>query len=398
MGGSGPAEPESPAPRAPVRSTSPATASSAAAVKPASVTPPVASATSQRKLEHLEIAASGAIESVTGPGWEDVHLVHRCLPEVSRSTVDLSARFLGRTLRAPVVIAAITGGHPRATEINRRLAGAAEALGLAMGVGSQRAAVEQPDLISSYAVAREAAPSAFLIANIGAPQLIRQERRRAYGLPEARALTSALGANALAIHLNFLQEACQPEGDVNAAGVAGAIGAICEGLEIPVIAKETGAGMCREDALHLKDLGVSALDVGGYGGSNMALLEAERAERQEDRLRQRISRTFATWGIPTAAAVLEARATGLPVIATGGIRTGLDAAKAIALGATLVGIARPALAQAEIGMEALIEWLEGFLEELKVAAFLTGCADLAAISALQPRIFGRTADWMRQIA
>ena len=353
--------------------------------------------TSTRKLEHLQLAADGAIESAAGPGWDDVHLVHRCLPELNRGEVDLSVSFLGHRLRAPIVIAAMTGGHADTLEINRRLARAAEALGLAMGVGSQRAILEQPEVAASYAITRQAAPSAFLIANIGAPQLIEQQSRRAYHLPEVRTLVSTIGANALAVHLNFLQEACQPEGDVNGRGAAEAIRALCEGVGVPVIAKETGAGICAPDAVRLRDLGASALDVGGFGGSNMALLEAERSRRQSDGLRERIGRTFSNWGIPTAAAVVEARTAGLPVIGTGGIRTGLDAAKAIALGATLVGIARPALTQAEQGEDALLRWLEGVIEELRVALFLTGSADLFALRHAEKRIFGRTAEWLGQV-
>ena len=352
-------------------------------------------ATSQRKAEHLDVAAGGAIEHHAGAGWDDVQLIHDCLPEVDRGDVDLGVEFLGHRLRAPVVIAGMTGGHPRAAEINRRLAIAAEHLGIAMGVGSQRAAVEHPELLSTYAVARSAAPHAVLIANVGAPQLIAQAGRAPFTLDQIRTLVGAISADALAIHLNFLQEACQPEGDANARGCAEAIRRVCRDIGVPVIAKETGAGIGVEAALRLRELGVSALDVGGHGGSNMALLEARRAERRGDRLRRRLGETFADWGIPTAVSVVETRAAGLPVIATGGVRDGLDAAKAINLGATLVGIARPALTQAEISQEALIEWLGDFIEELRVAAFLTGSPDLAALRSRPRRISGRVAAWLQ---
>ncbi|MBX6770102.1 MAG: type 2 isopentenyl-diphosphate Delta-isomerase [Chloroflexi bacterium] len=350
--------------------------------------------TSQRKVEHLDIAASGAIEHTRGAGWDDIWLVHDCLPEVDRDAIDLSVTFLGHRLRAPIVIAGMTGGHPRAFEINRRLAVAAERLGIAMGVGSQRAAVEEPSLLSTYTIARETAPGAFLIANVGASQLITQATRPPYTLEQIRALIQAISADALAIHLNFLQEACQPEGDTRARGAAAAIQRICREVPVPVIAKETGAGMSALAALRLRTLGVRALDVGGLGGSNMAMLEARRAERRGDRLRQRLGETFADWGIPTPVAIIEARTAGLPIIATGGIRSGLDAAKAINLGAALVGIARPVLAQAEISADAVIEWLTGFIEELRVAMFLTGSASLADLRMRPRRISGRTAAWL----
>lgn len=353
------------------------------------------SETSQRKVEHLDIAASGAIEHPGGVGWDDVQLVHDCLPEIDRRRVDLSASFLGRMLRAPIVIASMTGGHPRAAEINRRLAVAAERLGIAMGLGSQRAAVERPELLSTYTVAREAAPNAFLIANVGAPQLIAQAGRAPYTFEQIRVLVDAVSADALAVHLNFLQEACQPEGDANARGCADAIRDVCRRVSVPVIAKETGAGISSAAARRLADLGVRALDVGGHGGSNMALMEARRAERQGDRQRRRLGETFADWGIPTAVSIVEARAANLPIIATGGVRSGLDAAKAINLGATLVGIGRPALTQANLSEDALIEWLEDFVEELRVAAFLTGSPDLATLATRPRRVFGRTAEWLR---
>lgn len=355
-------------------------------------------ATSQRKADHLEIAASGAIEHPAGAGWQDVYLVHECLPEVDRGEIDLSVEFLGHRLRAPVLIAGMTGGHPRATEINRRLARVAERLGVAMGVGSQRAAVEAPALLATYAVARTAAPGAFLIANVGAPQLIRQGTRPPYRVEQIRPLVEAIAANALAVHLNFLQEACQPEGDANARGCADALGAVCREIGVPVIAKETGAGISGSAARRLRELGVQALDVGGHGGSNMALLEARRAERQGDRRRSRLGETFADWGIPTVVSLIEARRAGLPLIATGGVRSGLDAAKAINLGATLVGVGRPILAQAELSEEAALDWLGDFIEELRVAAFLTGSPDLATLQRRPRRIIGRTAELLRAAA
>jgi isopentenyl-diphosphate delta-isomerase len=353
--------------------------------------------TSSRKLDHLEIALSGAAEA-SGAGWDEIELVHNCLPEIDLATVDTSVAFLGRTLAAPVCIVSMTGGHDDTTEINRRLAAAAQAIGVAIGVGSQRAAIERPELLRTYSVAREAAPTAFLIGNIGAPQLVRQTSRDAYEIAAVRRVAAAIGADALAVHLNFLQEACQPEGDTNASGVAAAVRALCTEIGLPVIAKETGAGMSRAEAMRLRDLGVAAIDVGGYGGSNMARIEAERAQRAANSLKLRVAQTFARWGTPTAIAVAEVRASGLPVIATGGVRSGLDAAKALNLGATLVGIGRPALAQARLSEGALVEWLRGFIEELRVAMFLNGAATLPELRTRPRLLFGRTAEWQRALA
>jgi isopentenyl-diphosphate delta-isomerase len=351
-------------------------------------------ATSRRKFEHIDIAVTGAVEHPNVAGWDDVQLVHDCLPEVDLDQIDLSVDFLGRRLRAPIVVASMTGGHPWATELNRRLAAATERLGIAMGVGSQRAALEHPELAETYGVARTTAPTAFLIANVGAAQLVAQGSRAPYSIGQIQTLVEAISANALAIHLNFLQEACQPEGDTQARGCVDAIRRVCREVAVPVIAKETGAGVSRDAALRLRDAGVRAVDVGGHGGSNMALLEARRSERRGDRIHRRLGETFADWGIPTPVAVVEAGAAGLPVIATGGVRSGLDAAKAINLGATLVGVARPVLTQAEKSEEAAVEWLEGFITELRVALFLTGSLDLASLHSKPRHVFGRTAGWL----
>lgn len=351
---------------------------------------------SRRKVEHLDIAIKGVIESPKGAGWGDIQLVHNCLPEVNLTEVDLSVDFMGHRLQAPIMIAAMTGGHPESTEVNRRLASAAEYLGIALGMGSQRAIIEDPELLSTYTVARTVAPRAFIVANIGAAQLTVQANCQACTVEQIVGLVDAISADALAVHLNFLQEACQAEGDTMARGCSEAIKAVCQSVPIPVIAKETGSGIGSRDAERLRDLGVQALDVGGYGGSNMALMEAHRAERHNDALHLRLGETFASWGTPTPVVVVEAQAAGLPVIATGGIRSGLDAAKALNLGAKLVGIGQPALVQAEAGEEELVKWLEGFVEELRVATFLTGATNVAELCIQPRRVFGRTAEWLRQ--
>lgn len=352
--------------------------------------------TALRKAEHLDISTTQPVESPLGAGWEDVILVHRSLPEVDEEAIDLSTSLLGKTLQAPLVIAAITGGTPEAEEINRRLGRAAHRFGLALGVGSQRAYLEKRETGSSYAVVREEAPNALLIANIGAPQLIPQQSRRAYTADDARRAIDLISADALAIHLNYLQEAVQPEGDTRAAGCAQAIAAIVRELDVPVVAKETGAGISREQALVLRGLGVAALDVGGLGGTNFALIEAYRSEaRGAHRLQER-GKLFAHWGIPTAASLMECSAAGLPMIATGGIRTGLDAAKALALGATAVGVALPLLKAAMVSYQRVEEWLEGFLGELRTAMFLVGARTVEELRSREVVLLGRTREWVEQ--
>jgi isopentenyl-diphosphate delta-isomerase len=351
----------------------------------------------QRKLEHVEITARQPAVGPTAPGWADIHLLHACLPEVDYDAVDLRTELVGRPLAAPVVIAGMTGGHPQAGPINATLARAAERFGLAMGVGSQRAALRRPELRATYAVAREQAPTALLLANIGLPQLIDQASEPALTLAQVQAAIDMLRADALVVHLNYLQEVVQPEGDRRAAGALAALRRLCAVLPVPVVAKETGAGMTRQQAERLREAGVAALDVGGAGGTSFAAVEAERAAARGHARGVQLGHTFAGWGIPTAVAVVEAAGAGLPVIATGGIRTGLDAAKALALGATAVGVARPALVAALEGDAALCAWLEGFLAELRAALFLTGAPDLAALRRQRCIVLGDAAAWLSQL-
>src|SRR5262249_10672224 len=271
--------------------------------------------------------------------------------------------FFGKRLRHPLIVSSMTGGHPDVAQINVRLATIAEEYGLAMGVGSQRAALVTPELTPTYAVAREPAPTAFLIATVGAPQLIPQARHSAFTPDDVRRAIAMIGANALALHLNFLQEAAQPEGDRRAKGCLAALAQIAAEVGVPVIAKETGAGISLETARALQGAGVAAIDVGGAGGSSMAAVETLRAAGPGDARTAGIGQLFRDWGIPTPTALIEtlAGAPGLPVIATGGIRSGLDAARTLALGATLVGVGFPFLKAASEGELALRAYLEGFL-------------------------------------
>ncbi|HEY4279750.1 MAG TPA: type 2 isopentenyl-diphosphate Delta-isomerase [Conexibacter sp.] len=349
----------------------------------------------QRKAEHLATALEQQVETVTGPGWHDVQLLHEALPEIDLDGIDLSAELLGRRLAAPLVIAGMTGGHEGATAVNAALARAAQRHGVAIGLGSQRAALVDPSLEPTYAVVREEAPDALVIGNLGAAQLIAQEGGpAALTIADLERAVAVAGCDALAIHLNVLEESVQPEGDRRARGIAEAIGEIAESLSVPVVVKETGAGMSRATALRLRDLGAAALDVGGLGGTSFALIERLRAERQGDQRGCELGADVAEWGIPTAVSVVAAQAAGLPLIATGGVRSGLDAAKALALGATAAGVARPLLEAAMESDDALDEWIGRFTRTLATVCQLTGCSTPGELRERPLVVTGRTRAWL----
>ncbi|KAF5086782.1 type 2 isopentenyl-diphosphate Delta-isomerase [Methanobacterium aggregans] len=335
---------------------------------------------SDRKLEHLMLCRNNDVEYRKKTGFEDIELIHKALPEVNKEEIDVKTEFFGKKMDAPIIISAITGGHPASLSINRELAKAAGKLNIGMGVGSQRAAVENPELTPTYTVVREEAPSSFLIGNIGAPQI-----------EYAQKAADMMDADALALHLNPLQEAIQPEGDVDATGYTDSIKEISKTLKLPVIAKETGAGINSQDARTLEKAGVSAVDVAGSGGTSWAAVETYRAK---DRY---LGNLYWDWGIPTAISTVEVcESIDLPVISSGGIRTGLDAAKAIALGADAVGLALPLLKDAYSGHEAVITRLEKFVEELKVAMFLVGASSLEELRNSDIIIKGSTKEWLQE--
>jgi isopentenyl-diphosphate Delta-isomerase len=352
----------------------------------------------RRKTEHVRVALEHDIAAPQRAGWHDVHLVHRALPEVDLEAVDTATTLLGKRLGVPLVISSMTGGHPDVASINARLGALAEEFGLAMGVGSQRAAIEQPALAPTYAVAREHAPTALLLANLGAPQLIAQRRRRADGLKEARAAIAMIRADALIIHLNYLQEVAQPEGDGRARGALAALARLAAQVGVPVVAKETGAGLSYEQTRALVAARVAAVDIGGAGGSSMAAMEAVRAAAQGNAPAQALGALLRDWGIPAPVALVEARtaAPALPVIATGGVRSGLDVARALALGATAVAMAQPFLRAASEGEEALRAFLRQVIAELRAAMQLTGAGTIGDLARVPAVILGETRAWLEQ--
>ena len=349
----------------------------------------------QRKAEHVRAALRQDLSAPQSASWQDVRLIHQALPEVDLDAIDTSVDFLGHTLKYPFLISAMTGGHPDVTSINRNLALAAERYGLALGVGSQRAAIVNPEVAQSYAVTREVAPNAFLLANVGAPQLIRQARSLPFTLEQVQSAIAMIQANALAVHMNSLQEAAQPEGDRRALGEAHALRTLTGQLTLPVIAKETGAGVSREQALLLRNCGIAAIDVGGAGGTSMSAMEEVRSTERGDEDTRAIGQLYRAWGIPTPISLVEASASTLPLIATGGVRSGLDVARALALGASLVGMAFPFLKAASESFEAVCELLERLILELKVAMQLSGAATISEMRQVDVVVTGETYHWLR---
>ena len=350
--------------------------------------------TEGRKIEHILICLSkNVIPKEKTTGLEDIEFVHVSLPEINKSDIDTSIKLLGHELAAPIVIAAMTGGHPKAAKINATLAEAAQELNIAMGVGSQRAALEDPSLEYTYSIAREKAPDILLIGNIGAPQILEKNR-----IENIRKIVEMIDADAVAIHLNALQEAIQPEGEAVFKGVLSAIKDIVEKIEVPIIAKETGAGFAREEARSLERIGVKAIDVGGTGGTSWAAVETYRAEKLGMHFAAGIGKTFWDWGIPTTISTIETSffTNNIEIIATGGVRTGLDAAKLISLGANAVGISLPLLKPAYEGkVEKIIQILQKVIEELKITMFLVGASKITDLKKADIIIMGRTAEWLK---
>jgi len=347
------------------------------------------SKTEQRKAEHVNIILQENV-SAEYNYWNDVRLVHNALPEIDLDDIDLAVKFLGKRLEAPLIISSMTGGFGMGKEINANLAKAAAEVGVAMGVGSQRAALEKPDLVPTYAVVKDHGVP-LILANLGAPQLVPQEGKRAYGLADAKKAMEMVDADALIIHLNFLQEVVQPEGDRRAKGCLAAIRSLAG--KFPVMAKETGAGISAETAGRLKEAGVKAIDVGGLGGTSFAAVEHYRARKEASTLKERLGATFWNWGIPTPASILLADV-GLPLVATGGVRSGLDAAKGIALGATMAGMAKPMLEAAKVSADAVVRELRAVIEEIRAAMFLTGSASVAEMQDQPVIVSPPTASWL----
>lgn len=350
----------------------------------------MAEETQRRKADHIRICLdenSQARKATTG--FEDIHFIHKALPEINKQNIDPSTYFLNHKFSAPLVVGAITGGTAQAEKINATIAEAVEELQLGMGVGSQRAAIEDKSLMQTFAIARKKAPNAFLIANIGGVQLV-----HGYSIREAKKAIEMIDADAIAIHLNALQEAIQPEGQTNFEGILSKIADIAGELDKPVVVKETGTGIAAEEAKKLEAAGVKAIDVGGAGGTSFAAVEYYRTGK-ESQLQRHLGEAFWDWGIPTATSIAEITQTvKLPVIASGGIRNGSNIAKALALGAQLASLSQPILQTSIKGVKETESLLTLLIEELRNIMFLVGAINIEQLARIPVVITGKTAQWL----
>lgn len=332
--------------------------------------------TSSRKGDHIRINLEEDVSSSRTSGLERFHFKHQALPEIDLADVSLGTEVFGKLLQAPILISSMTGGVEEARQINYKLAEAAQAEGIAMGVGSQRAAIEDGSLAETFQV-RQAAPDILLLANLGAIQL-----NYGYGIEECRRAVEMIEADALVLHFNALQEAVQPEGDTKFAGLLNKVEQVCRALPLPVIAKEVGWGFSGETARQLADAGVSAIDVAGAGGTSWTQVEMHRAE---DEYQARLAAAFRNWGIPTSDSIIQVKeaAPELVVIASGGLHNGVDIAKCIALGASMGGMAGPFLKAAAVSSEKVSELIRVVKREMRVSMFAAGIQDIEQLNNTQ---------------
>jgi isopentenyl-diphosphate delta-isomerase len=324
----------------------------------------------QRKSDHIRINLEEDVNfHRLTTGLEQYHFLHQAMPDLNLAAVDTLVSLFGKSLNAPLLISSMTGGTEHAQLINRTLAEAAEITGIAMGVGSQRAAIEDALLAESFHI-RPIAPTALLLANIGAVQL-----NYGYGVDHCQRAVDMIEADALILHFNALQEAVQPEGDIDFSNLLSKVEEVCQKLPVPVIAKEVGWGFSQDTIHHLINAGISAIDVAGAGGTSWSQVEMYRADTE---IRRRVAATFVDWGIPTSEAIIAAKqaSTNLPVIASGGLRNGLDIAKCIALGAIMGGMAGPFLKAAVKSLDAVLEEIEIAKTEIQVAMFMVGAGSI----------------------
>ncbi len=339
--------------------------------------------TRRRKEDHINICLEKDVFSTETTGLEEIFLVHKSVPEIDFEEINTETKLFGKKLNAPLIIEAMTGGAKIAEKINKNLAKAAEECGVALALGSARAAIEDKKLWSTYYV-RDVAPSIPLIGNLGLVQFV-----ESYGKEQLLEVMTEMEADAVEIHLNPLQEVVQPEGDLNWKHALNKISEIIKEVNFPIIAKETGAGISREVAIMLERAGFSMLDISGLGGTSFSYVEYHRASSE-------LGRVLRNWGIKTAVSVVEcSRATSLPVIASGGIRNGIDGAKTIALGASYFGVAHPFLRAAMESADRVKELIEKYILELKVAMFLTGSGNIEELKNRDVVITGKVAEWLR---
>ncbi len=333
--------------------------------------------TESRKVDHIRINLD---EDVQFPhlttGLENYRFLHRAVPELDLQDINTQCALFGKKLDSPILISSMTGGTEIAQRINYNLAKAAQHHKIAMGIGSQRAMIEDATLAYSYDV-RDVAPDILLLANVGAVQL-----NYGYGVEQCRKAVDMIEGDALILHFNVLQEAVQPEGDTNFAGLLSKIEQVCKSIGVPVIAKEVGWGFSKQDARDLANAGISAIDVAGSGGTSWSEVEYFRAPNA---FHAKVAASFADWGIPTADAIQYAKqgAPSLDIIASGGLRDGIDIAKCIALGAKVGGIAGPFLKAADHSAEAVDQFVQELKAQLRIAMLCSGARDLDGLANIQ---------------
>lgn len=326
----------------------------------------------QRKADHIKINLEQDVRSTLTSGLEKYHFTHEALPELDLNRIDTTVSLFGKQLASPTLVSSMTGGTAEAEKINLRLAEAAQECGVAMGVGSQRAAIENPEQARTFQV-RKVAPNILLFANLGAVQF-----NYGYGVDQCRKAVDMIEADALYLHLNPLQEAVQDAGDINWIGIAKKIEEVCKKLEVPVIAKEVGWGISERTAKILSDCGVAAIDVAGAGGTSWSQVEMHRAP---DEFTRQLAATFIGWGIPTAESILNVKKAvpDMTIFASGGIKDGLDIAKCIALGATLGGMAGNFLKAAAISTEKTVDMMKLTKRQIEVTMFASGAETLESL-------------------
>lgn len=342
----------------------------------------------RRKDDHIEICLTKDVRT-SYDHWNDVHLIHQAIPKCDLDEIDMRTKFLGKELSVPLVIAAMTGGSQKAGSYNRDLAKAAEEFGIGLGVGSQRAGLEKKEYENSYSVVKEFSIP-LVLANLGAPQFANSENRKVmpYGVGEVESAIEMVGGDAVCIHFNYLQEVVQPEGDTKIRGVMDGIREVSRRFK--VVGKETGAGISREAALLLKEAGAAALDVGGASGTSFSAVESYRTSGKDGTVKS-LGTTYWNWGIPTPISIKMSQV-GLPIIATGGLRNGLDVVKALALGADLGGMAWPLLKPASRGYDELKKEIEGIIQGIKVGMFLSGASGSMDVRNVRSVLTGKTGE------
>ncbi|NHJ31974.1 MAG: type 2 isopentenyl-diphosphate Delta-isomerase [Asgard group archaeon] len=350
--------------------------------------------TANRKQNHIEICCNKLheIEMSVTTGFEDITFVPNALPDINFDDINMNTEFLKHKFDYPIFISSITGGTKLAKKINTRLAQLAEKYKIGIGVGSQRAAIEDEANIDSFKIVREQAPNAFVAGNLGAVQF-----NNDFTIKHAEEAIEMINADALILHLNPLQEVIQPEGNTNFSDLTAKIKEIGKKLKKPLIVKEVGSGISRDIALDLVDGDIPAIDVAGAGGTSWSQIEAIRAKQQGLTKKQKVGELFKDWGLPTAVSTIEVSKfqDRIEIISSGGIRNGLQAAKALAIGAKLVGIALPLACLAATGTEKqLTNWLEQFIYELKTAMFLVGAEEIENLQFAPMTVTGKTAEWL----